>query len=178
MTISHELSAPLVVVVGATGMQGGSVINALIESDKPYRLRGLTRDASKPAARKLIDQGVEMVSVSISADNAEKVHQASEGANIAFTMTNFWDHTNKQKEINDGILIINTAKAAKVDLLIRSGLMSVTEASGGKYTHVDHFDRKALVTAHGRQSGVPFIDVQAGMYGSNYTSAQALALGK
>jgi uncharacterized protein YbjT (DUF2867 family) len=84
MTISHELSAPLVVVVGATGMQGGSVINALIESDKPYRLRGLTRDASKPAARKLIDQGVEMVSVSISADNAEKVHQAFEGANIAF----------------------------------------------------------------------------------------------
>jgi len=84
MTISHELSAPLVVVVGATGMQGGSVINALIESDKPYRLRGLTRDASKPAARKLIDQGVEMVSVSIGADNAEKVHQAFEGANIAF----------------------------------------------------------------------------------------------
>jgi hypothetical protein len=82
------------------------------------------------------------------------------------------------QEINDGILIINTAKAAKVDLLIRSGLMSVTEASGGKYTHVDHFDRKALVTAHGRQSGVPFIDVQTRMYDSNYTSAQASALRK
>ena len=70
--------------------------------------------------------------------------------------------------------MINAAKAAKVDLLIWSGLMSVTEASGGKYTHVDHFDGKALVTAHGRQSGVPFIDVQAGAYASNYNSAQAL----
>jgi len=87
MTISHEPSAPLVVVVGATGTQGGSVINALAESDKPYRLRGLTRDTSKPAARKLIDQGVEVVGVSISVDNAEKVHKAFEGANIVFVST-------------------------------------------------------------------------------------------
>jgi uncharacterized protein YbjT (DUF2867 family) len=84
MTILQKPSAPLVVVVGATGTQGGSVINALIESDKPYRLRGLTRDTSKGAARKLVDQGVEMVGVSVSADNVEKVHQAFEGANIAF----------------------------------------------------------------------------------------------
>ncbi|KIM86166.1 hypothetical protein PILCRDRAFT_86767 [Piloderma croceum F 1598] len=160
MTISHEPSAPLVVVVGATGMQGGSVINALIESDKAYRFRGLTRDTSKPAARKLIDQGVEMVGVSISADNAEKVHQAFEGASIAF-------------EIDDGILMINAAKAAKVKLFIWSGLMSVTEASGGKYTHVDHFDGKAAITAYGRQSGIPFVDVQAGTYASNFTSTLA-----
>ena len=42
MKVSQEPSTPLVAVVGATGIQGGSVINALIESDKPYRLRGLT----------------------------------------------------------------------------------------------------------------------------------------
>ena len=77
------------------------------------------------------------------------------------------------QEIDNGILMINAVKAAKVDLLIWSGLMSMTEASGGKYTHVDHFDRKALVTAHGRQSGVPFIDVQAGAYASNYNGTQA-----
>jgi len=173
MTISQEPSAPLVVVVGATGIQGGSVINALIESDKPYRLRGLTRDTSKPAARKLVDQGVEMVGVSIGTDNAKKVHQALEGASIVFGMTNFWDHTDKQREIDDGILMINAAKAAKVELFIWSGLMSVTEASGGKYTHVDHFDGKAAITAYGRQSGVPFVDVQAGMYASNFTGALA-----
>ena len=84
MTISQKPSELLVVVVGATGTQGGSVIKALIESDKPYRLRGLTRDTSKPAARKLVDQGVEMVGVTIGTDNAERVHQAFEGANIAF----------------------------------------------------------------------------------------------
>jgi uncharacterized protein YbjT (DUF2867 family) len=102
-------------------------------------------------------------------------------------MTSFWDHTDKQKakhlnyvlklancyiqEIDDGILMINAAKAAKVDLLIWSGLMSVNEASGGKYSRVDHFDGKAAVTAYGRQSGVPFVDVQAGLYASNFTNA-------
>ena len=78
------------------------------------------------------------------------------------------------QEIDDGILMIKAAKAAKVDLLIWSGLTSVTEASGGKYTHVDHFDGKAVVTAYGRQSGVPFIDVQAGIYASNFTSSRTL----
>ena len=84
MTISQDLSAPLVVVVGATGTQGGSVIKALADSDKPYRIRGLTRDPSKPAALKLKAQGVEFFSVSISVDNADKVHKAFEGANFAF----------------------------------------------------------------------------------------------
>jgi NmrA-like family len=55
--------------------------------------------------------------------------------------------------------MINTAKAAKVELFIWSRLMSVTEASGSKYIRVDHFDGKAAITAYGRQSGVPFIDV-------------------
>jgi uncharacterized protein YbjT (DUF2867 family) len=36
---------PLIVVVGATGKQGGSVINALIHSDK-WTIRGLSRNIS------------------------------------------------------------------------------------------------------------------------------------
>ena len=80
---------------------------------------------------------------------------------------------NLLQEIDEGILLINAAKAAKVELFIWSGLMSVTEASGGKYTHVDHFDGKAAITAYGRQSGVPFVDVQAAMYASNLTGALA-----
>lgn len=36
---------PLIVVVGATGKQGGSVINALINSEK-WTLRGLSRNIS------------------------------------------------------------------------------------------------------------------------------------
>ncbi|KAJ7741791.1 hypothetical protein DFH07DRAFT_964842 [Mycena maculata] len=61
MTISQleDPSAPLVAVAGATGNQGGSVMHALAESDRAYRIRGFTRDPSKPAAQALIAKGVE-----------------------------------------------------------------------------------------------------------------------
>ena len=74
------------------------------------------------------------------------------------------------QEISEGILMIDAAKAAGVKLLIWSGLMPVNEISGGKYSHVDHFDGKAAVTAYGRKSGVPFVDVQAGSYANNIES--------
>jgi hypothetical protein len=43
----------------------------------------------------------------------------------------------------------------------------VNKISGGKYTKVEAFDGKALVTEYGRASGVPFVDVQAGFYATN-----------
>ncbi len=54
-------------VFGATGKQGGSVIRAVLADpvlSKKFKVRGVTRDASKPAAKALADQGVEVVVVS------------------------------------------------------------------------------------------------------------------
>lgn len=56
-------------VFGATGNQGGSVIKAVLADpvlSKEFKIRGVTRDASKPAAQKLAAQGVEVVTVGIS----------------------------------------------------------------------------------------------------------------
>lgn len=55
----------IIVVFGATGKQGGSVVQALLRDGK-YAVRGVTRDVSKPAAKSLTAKGVEMVSVSCS----------------------------------------------------------------------------------------------------------------
>jgi uncharacterized protein YbjT (DUF2867 family) len=49
---------PLIVVVGATGKQGGSVINALIDSDK-WTIRGLSRNiSSKDSLVKIISKKI------------------------------------------------------------------------------------------------------------------------
>jgi hypothetical protein len=69
--------------------------------------------------------------------------------------------------VSEGKLLIDAAKAAGVKGIIWSGLVPVKKISGGKYTKVEHFDGKAQVTEYGRASGVPFVDVQAGMYASN-----------
>lgn len=56
----------LITVFGATGVQGGSVIRAILNDpalSKEFKIRGITRDTSKPAAKELEAQGVELVSV-------------------------------------------------------------------------------------------------------------------
>lgn len=55
----------LITVFGATGNQGGSVIQAILADpamSKEFRIRGITRDVSKPAAQDLVKQGVEVKS--------------------------------------------------------------------------------------------------------------------
>lgn len=56
----------LLTVFGATGNQGGSVIKTVLghaQLSKTYKIRAITRDATKPAAVSLKEQGVEVVNV-------------------------------------------------------------------------------------------------------------------
>lgn len=84
MTIVQDTSAPLIVVVSATGNQSRSVIKALVESDKLYRIRGFTRDLNKPASLQLSSQGVEIIAIDPAVENREQVFKAFEGATYAF----------------------------------------------------------------------------------------------
>lgn len=57
----------IIAVIGATGIQGGSVIKSILGDPAMaanWTVRGLTRDASKDAAKELASQGVEVVEVS------------------------------------------------------------------------------------------------------------------
>lgn len=59
----------LITVFGATGNQGGSVIRHILadaDLSKEFKIRGITRDVTKPAAQALVNQGVEVKSVCIS----------------------------------------------------------------------------------------------------------------
>ncbi|KAJ3496997.1 hypothetical protein NLJ89_g10407 [Agrocybe chaxingu] len=177
MTITSDASAPLVVVGGATGQQGGSVVRALQESDKAYRIRGLTRDVSKPAAKALAEQGVEMLSANLAIENKAQVLAAYEGAAIVFAMTNFWEHFDKEQELTEGKMVIDAALGAKVPLFIFSSLGSIAEHSGGKYKNVHHFESKAQIANYGRSKASPsftFVAVQAGFYYSNLTGNQII----
>ncbi|KAK6969395.1 NmrA domain-containing protein [Favolaschia claudopus] len=157
MTISQDSFAPLVAVVGATGVQGGSVIKALLDSRKAYRIRAFTRDPTKPAAQTLAAQGVEVVSLSIGLGNEKDVVNAFTGADIIF-------------ETAEGKMMIDAAKSAGVTRIIWSGLPNCAKISNGKYIHGVHFDGKAVVSEYGRQCGVPFVDVQCGYYANDMLS--------
>lgn len=62
--MSHQ---KILVVFGATGVQGGSVIKSVLgdsRTAKEFKIRGITRDPSKPNAQALIKKGVECVEAS------------------------------------------------------------------------------------------------------------------
>ncbi|KAJ6476360.1 NAD(P)-binding protein [Mycena sanguinolenta] len=167
MTIIQYESAPLVTVVGATRVQGGSVIRALSKSDKPYRIRGFTRDPMKAVAETLKKSGVDMIAINLVLENKEEVFKAFAGADYAFLCTNFLEHLDGERESSEGKMLIDAAKATGVQGVIWSGLAPVKTISGGKYSRVAHFDCKAQVSDYGRASGVPFVEVQAGFYATN-----------
>ena len=62
----------VIVVFGATGVQGGSVVKAILGDAKmkeSWTVRGVTRDESKPSAKALETMGAETVAVSDSDEN-------------------------------------------------------------------------------------------------------------
>ncbi|KAG8990467.1 hypothetical protein FRB94_000280 [Tulasnella sp. JGI-2019a] len=79
MTVTHDLCAPLLVIVGATGTQGFSVIKALSESDKPHRLRGFTRNPTKLIMKEMAAKGTQMVVVEPRPENKDLTTKAFEG---------------------------------------------------------------------------------------------------
>lgn len=154
------MSGKLAVVTGITGNQGGSVASAFLEAG--YKVRGLTRDPSKPSGKKWTDQGVELVVGDY--DKPETLKSAFKGANVIFGNTDFWSamsnpavHEETSKtgkpameiahaiELRQGKAMIDAA-ASTVDSLERfvlSTLSATAKLSKGKYMNAHHFDAKA-----------------------------------
>lgn len=108
------MSLPIIVIFGATGNQGGSVINSILSDPttaSKYKLRGVTRDISKPAAKALTERGVEMVAADL--DDASSVEKAVKGAYGVFAVTDYWAKMDGPGEIRQGK---NMADAALVSI--------------------------------------------------------------
>ncbi|RFU35530.1 hypothetical protein B7463_g804, partial [Scytalidium lignicola] len=155
----------LITVFGATGNQGGSLIRAILADptlSKEFRIRGITRDTNKEAAKELASKGVDIVAADMS--SVESVTTAVKGAHTVFLMTNFWESMSKDKEVSQGKNVTDASKAVGVEHLIFSSLLNTTEASQGRLSHIVHFDGKAEIEQYIRDSGVPATFVLPGMF--------------
>ncbi|EFE32332.1 NmrA family transcriptional regulator, putative [Trichophyton benhamiae CBS 112371] len=136
----------LLVVLGATGKQGGSVINSILGDEKAaaqFSIRAITRDPSKQSAQALAKRGVECVKADL--NSKESLIEAFKGAYAVYAVTNFWETGSAETEIRQGK---NIADAAKL-------------------TGVSHFDSKAAVEEYIRSIDVPATFFLPGFYMSN-----------
>ncbi|KAL4911228.1 hypothetical protein BDW74DRAFT_6284 [Aspergillus multicolor] len=162
-------SKPILVVLGATGNQGGSIISYFLSlPSSPYTLRGVTRDPSSPKAAALASRGVEMVAGNF--DEPSSLDAAFKGASAIFSVTDFWppffnpsareEAAASGKSIGEYCRDLEAQQnrniidaAAKVDTLERfifSSLPNSNKLSDGKYKHVYHFEGKAIAEEYGR----------------------------
>ncbi|KAL0941983.1 NmrA-like family protein [Colletotrichum truncatum] len=163
----------VLVVLGATGNQGGSVVRTFLNDPvlaSQWHVRGTTRNASSVAAVELSKLGAEMVSASLYSE--AELRSAFTDATAIFAVTDFWTaiqdpalHKQAQ-ETGTHLTIIaqeveetwgrNLAAAASdipsLERFVFSSLPSVTELSHGKYKHVHHYDGKANIVKNIQQS--------------------------
>jgi uncharacterized protein YbjT (DUF2867 family) len=136
----------LVLVTGATGKQGGAVVEALLT--RGHHVRALTRNAASPAAKRLREQRVE-IAVGDFTDHDALV-RAARGVDAVYAMSTPYEQGAEQ-ETAQGLTITDAAKAAGVAHLIYSSVASANRATG-----IPHFDSKYEVEKHLQASAVPY----------------------
>src|SRR6201988_3440594 len=109
----------LVLVAGATGKQGGAVVEALLT--RGHQVRALTRNAASPAANRLRQQGVE-IAVGDFTDHASLVC-AARGADAVYAMSTPYEQ-GAEKEVAQGMTITDAAQAAGIDHFIYTSVAS------------------------------------------------------
>ncbi|KAK1978602.1 NmrA-like family protein [Colletotrichum cereale] len=180
------------VVLGATGNQGGSVVRTFVNNPSlaaEWCVRGLTRNTSSILAAELSRLGAEMVSGSL--DSIAELKAAFDGATAIFAVTDFWSAINTEQVANrvrdEGIDLAvaareleefwgrNIAQAAAetqtLERFVFSSLPPVSQLSQGKLKHVHHFDGKAHIIKQIQQEfpdlWAKTSQIMVGFYNSN-----------
>ncbi|KAJ4126964.1 hypothetical protein NW768_008585 [Fusarium equiseti] len=148
--VQNTVEKKRVVVVGATGLQGGSVARTLAQSPDRYLIRGLTRNPSSPKAQSLSSLNIEVAQADV--DDVESLKAAFRDAHIIFAMTDFWQHMSATREEAQGKSIVDiAAELPHLETFIWAGLPDAETISGGVYPHVYHWQSKAAVTKYIRE---------------------------
>lgn len=90
ITISSKSlpTAPRLTVIGATGTQGSSVVDAALQATSPYQVRAITCNPSSESGKALQAKGVEVVRADL-ADYAS-LKAAFANSDVIFAMTDFF----------------------------------------------------------------------------------------
>ncbi|PSQ07882.1 NmrA/HSCARG family protein [Halobacteriales archaeon QS_6_71_20] len=137
-----------VLVVGATGNQGGAVVDHLLASERDFDVHGLTRDASSDAARKLADRGVTTVEGDL--NDPETLREPVADADAVFAVTNFWTQ-GCDAQVRQGKNVADVAAEEGVEQFVFSGVGSHDEDTG-----VPHFDSAGEIDEHIRSLDLPW----------------------
>lgn len=169
-------SKPVIVVVGATGAQGGGLARAILgDKESPFSVRAITRNPDTDKARALAALGAEIVTADL--DDAASLLDAFNGAYGAYCVTNFWEHFSPDTEIAQASRMADAAKANGLKHVIWSTLEDSRHwipldddrmpTLMGKYK-VPHFDAKAEANQEFTDRSIPVTFLLTSFYWENF----------
>jgi uncharacterized protein YbjT (DUF2867 family) len=147
-----------VLVVGATGTQGGATARELLRTG--VSVRALTRDPASAAAKALADAGAQVVRGDL--DDPAGLREALAGVDGVFSVQDLIA-LGDEGEARQGIAVIDAARAA--------GVRHLVQASGGgadRSPDLPGFTGKSLVEQHLRSSGISHTIVAPTWFMSNW----------
>lgn len=148
----------IILVTGATGTQGGSVIRNL--ADKGYELRALTRNPESEKALALKTSGVNVFKGDM--NDPESLKEPLDGAYGVFSVQNFSEAGN-EGEITLGKAIATAAKEADVKHFVYTSV-----ASADKSTGIVHFDSKFTIEEFIRSIDIPYTIIRPVFFMENF----------
>ncbi len=161
----------ILVVFGATGQQGGSVINSVVndpELSSQYKIRAVTRDPSKAGAQALKARGVEVVKGD--SGDKESLVLVMQGAHTIFAMTvTIYDDHTKERELAEGKAMGDAAVAAGAQYFIFNTMPHIERLSGGKFQHASSWDGRAEVEEYIRTLPIKSAFFSPASFMQNYT---------
>jgi len=144
MKVNPELTK--VLVLGATGQQGGSTVTALLNGG--FLVKGLTRKPDSPKAIHLKELGVEIVSGDF--DHPDSIRNISQGIDVIWFMTTPFER-GTDFEIQQGKIIADIAKEVDIKHIVFSSV-----GSADKNTGIPHFDSKFEVEEYLKSLNLPY----------------------
>ena len=165
----------IIVVVGATGAQGGGLVHAILNDPGfEFVARAVTRNPDSDKAIELSKKSVSVVKADL--DDVESLKKAFSGAYGAFCVTNYWEYFSPEKEMKHAKNMAIAAKDAGVSHVIWSTLEDTREwiplnddrmpTLMGNYK-VPHFDGKGESNKFFGEAGVPTTFLVASFYWDN-----------
>ncbi|MDW5327436.1 NmrA family NAD(P)-binding protein [Plantactinospora sp. KLBMP9567] len=135
----------IILVTGATGNQGGAVVDALLD-DGGWAVRALTRDPAGARARALAARGVDVRAGNLA--DAGSLRPALAGVHGVFGVQNSRT-AGPEGEVRQGRTLIDAAVAAGVRHLVQTSVGGVDRVRG-----IPHFDTKWRIEQHLRDTSL------------------------
>ncbi|MFN0032706.1 MAG: NmrA/HSCARG family protein [Flavobacteriales bacterium] len=147
-----------ILVTGATGRQGGAVVEHLLKNN--FKVKALSRTPESVSAQLLVSKGINVVKGDMA--NLQSLIEAMTNCDGVFSIQNYFEY-GAEKEIEFGKNMADAAKQSNISHFIYSSVCNADSDTG-----VPHFESKNTIEKHIKGIGLPNTILRPVKFMENY----------